>query len=70
MNPYKRLLNNPQSASFLGYVGVLTVVKPPFFTLTINERFNKEGGFIGVWRWIMGDRLVREYSRISSTIFC
>lgn len=45
-----------QSASFLGYVGVLTVVKPPFFTLTINERFNKEGGFIGVWRWIMGDR--------------
>ena len=47
-----------QSASFLGYVGLLTAVKQPLFTLTINERFNKEGGFIGIYRWIMGDRSV------------
>ncbi|XP_063684632.1 acid ceramidase-like [Bolinopsis microptera] len=45
-----------QSASFLGYVGLLTAVKQPLFTLTINERFNKEGGFVGIYRWILGNR--------------
>ena len=45
-----------QSASFLGYVGLLTAVKPNTFTLTINERFNKDGGFVGIFNWLKGDR--------------
>lgn len=45
-----------QSASFLGYVGLLTAVKPHSFTLTINDRFNKEGGFVGIYHWLAGDR--------------
>jgi len=39
-----------QSASFLGYVGLMTAVKPPLFALTINDRFNKEGGFVGIYQ--------------------
>eukprot|EP00116_Pleurobrachia_bachei_P004414 sb/3464676/ len=45
-----------QSASFLGYIGLMTAVRPGDFALTINERFNREGGFIGIYKWIMGDR--------------
>jgi len=44
-----------KSVHFAGYVGVLTGVKPQAFTLTLNERFNINGGFIGVIEWILGD---------------
>lgn len=45
-----------QSVSFLGYVGLMTAIKPHVFTITINERFNKDGGFNGIWDWLTGDR--------------
>jgi len=41
---------------FAGYVGVLNGVKPQTFTFSINERFNVDGGYIGVIKWILGDR--------------
>jgi len=44
------------SVNFAGYVGVLTALKQDTFTFTMDERFNKDGGFIGILKWILGDR--------------
>ncbi|KAM8940523.1 acid ceramidase [Pelodytes ibericus] len=44
------------STSFAGYVGMLTGMKPGILTLTMNERFNLDGGYIGVLEWILGER--------------
>jgi len=45
-----------KSVNFAGYVGVLTGMKPQRFTLTLDERFSMDGGFVGIIRWLMGDR--------------
>ena len=45
-----------KSVSFAGYVGVLTGLKPQQFSLTLDERFQLDGGFVGILRWLMGDR--------------
>ncbi|XP_066429504.1 acid ceramidase [Eleutherodactylus coqui] len=44
------------STSFAGYVGMLTGMKPGILTLTMNERFSLDGGYIGVLEWILGVR--------------
>uniref|UniRef100_A0AAX7TGT3 Acid ceramidase n=1 Tax=Astatotilapia calliptera TaxID=8154 RepID=A0AAX7TGT3_ASTCA len=36
-----------KSTNFAGYVGMLTGIKPNIFTLTMNERFSLDGGYIG-----------------------
>jgi acid ceramidase len=41
---------------FAGYIGVLSAVKPDTFTLTMNERFSVEGGYIGILEWLAGLR--------------
>ncbi|XP_061882650.1 acid ceramidase [Entelurus aequoreus] len=45
-----------KSTSFAGYVGMLTGIKPNTFTLTMNERFSLDGGYIGILEWIIGKR--------------
>ncbi|MFT7807719.1 acid ceramidase [Arapaima gigas] len=45
-----------KSTSFAGYVGMLTGVRPHTFTLTMNERFSLDGGYIGIIEWILGKR--------------
>ncbi|XP_054599781.1 acid ceramidase isoform X2 [Nothobranchius furzeri] len=45
-----------KSTNFAGYVGMLTGIKPHTFTLTMNERFTLDGGYIGILEWIMGQR--------------
>ncbi|XP_033742228.1 acid ceramidase-like [Pecten maximus] len=45
-----------KSVNFAGYIGILTAIKPKLFTLTMNERFNKDGGYIGLMEWILGER--------------
>ncbi|XP_077092187.1 N-acylsphingosine amidohydrolase (acid ceramidase) 1a isoform X3 [Siphateles boraxobius] len=45
-----------KSTNFAGYVGMLTGVRPGELTLTINERFNFDGGYIGILEWIIGKR--------------
>lgn len=45
-----------KSVNFIGYVGILTAIKPQTFTLTMNERFQLNGGFVGMYEWLMGDR--------------
>ncbi|ESO99106.1 hypothetical protein LOTGIDRAFT_142206 [Lottia gigantea] len=45
-----------KSVNFAGYIGILSGIKPNMFTLTMNERFNADGGFIGIIEWILGIR--------------
>lgn len=45
-----------KTVSFAGYVGVISGLKPGVLTLTVNERFNIDGGFIGIIEWILGKR--------------
>ncbi|XP_072262264.1 acid ceramidase [Pyxicephalus adspersus] len=44
------------STSFAGYIGMLTGMKPSVLTLTMNERFSLDGGYIGILEWILGRR--------------
>ncbi|XP_068961064.1 acid ceramidase [Petaurus breviceps papuanus] len=45
-----------KATSFAGYVGTLTGMKPGVFSLTLNERFNSDGGYLGVLEWMLGRR--------------
>uniref|UniRef100_A0A8C8RGL6 Acid ceramidase n=1 Tax=Pelusios castaneus TaxID=367368 RepID=A0A8C8RGL6_9SAUR len=45
-----------KSTNFAGYVGMVSGVKPGIFTLTMNERFSVNGGYIGIFEWILGRR--------------
>ncbi|KAL2077415.1 hypothetical protein ACEWY4_026919 [Coilia grayii] len=45
-----------KSTNFAGYVGILTGIRPNLFTLTMNERFNIDGGYVGILEWIIGKR--------------
>ncbi|NP_001006088.1 N-acylsphingosine amidohydrolase (acid ceramidase) 1a precursor [Danio rerio] len=45
-----------KSTSFAGYVGMLTGIRPGELTLTMNERFDFDGGYIGILDWIFGNR--------------
>lgn len=45
-----------KSVNFAGYIGVLTGVKPGVMSLTLNERFGMDGGFIGILKWLIGSR--------------
>uniref|UniRef100_A0AAY4AAL9 Acid ceramidase n=1 Tax=Denticeps clupeoides TaxID=299321 RepID=A0AAY4AAL9_9TELE len=45
-----------KSTSFAGYVGILTGIRPHAFTLTINERFSIDGGYIGILEWLLHHR--------------
>jgi len=45
-----------RSTNFAGYVGILTGIKANTFTLTMNERFSVDGGYIGIMEWILGKR--------------
>ncbi|XP_074848979.1 acid ceramidase [Carettochelys insculpta] len=45
-----------KSTNFAGYVGIVSGIKPGVFTLTMNERFSLDGGYIGIFEWIIGRR--------------
>lgn len=44
-----------KSVNFAGFVGVYNGVRPQRFTVTANQRFDKDGGFVGLLKWIRGD---------------
>ncbi|XP_069487659.1 acid ceramidase [Ambystoma mexicanum] len=44
------------STNFAGYVGMITGIRPGIFTLTMNERYSLDGGFVGILEWIIGKR--------------
>ncbi|KAB0347512.1 hypothetical protein FD754_012369, partial [Muntiacus muntjak] len=45
-----------KATAFAGYVGMLTGFKPGLFSVTLNERFSMDGGFMGVIEWILGKK--------------
>ncbi|KAK2498540.1 hypothetical protein MC885_010684 [Smutsia gigantea] len=45
-----------KGTSFAGYVGVLTGLKPGLFSLSLNERFSTNGGYMGILEWIFGKK--------------
>ncbi|XP_074084327.1 acid ceramidase [Macrotis lagotis] len=45
-----------KATSFAGYVGSLTGMKPGIFSLTLNERFTLNGGYLGILEWFLGRR--------------
>ncbi|XP_004382838.1 acid ceramidase isoform X1 [Trichechus manatus latirostris] len=45
-----------KATGFAGYVGMLTGFRPGLFSLTINERFAMNGGYMGVLEWILGKK--------------
>ncbi|NXG26884.1 ASAH1 ceramidase, partial [Dromaius novaehollandiae] len=45
-----------KSTNFAGYIGMVSGVKPDTFTLTMNERFSLDGGYIGIFEWFLGRR--------------
>uniref|UniRef100_A0A667GEQ2 Acid ceramidase n=1 Tax=Lynx canadensis TaxID=61383 RepID=A0A667GEQ2_LYNCA len=45
-----------KASSFAGYVGMLTGFKPGLFSLTLNERFGVNGGYMGIIEWILGKK--------------
>ncbi|WAQ99286.1 ASAH1-like protein [Mya arenaria] len=42
-----------KSVNYAGYVGILTAISPGKFTLTMNERFTLDGGYIGIINLIL-----------------
>ncbi|XP_028515242.1 acid ceramidase [Exaiptasia diaphana] len=57
-----------KTVSFAGYVGVITGLKPGLFSLTLNERFNINGGYIGIIEWIFGKRDAKWSSFLSRDV--
>lgn len=45
-----------KATSFAGYVGMLTGFKPGLFSLTLNERFSLNGGYLGILEWMFGKK--------------
>ncbi|XP_029188036.2 acid ceramidase-like [Acropora millepora] len=57
-----------KSVTFAGYVGVISGMKPGVLTLTLNERFNIDGGYIGILEWIRGKRTAKWTSFLSRDV--
>lgn len=45
-----------RSVNYAGYVGILTGISPGKFTLTMNERFKLDGGYIGIIELIVSGK--------------
>jgi len=42
-----------KSVNFAGYIGIYNGVKQNAFTITANERFSLNGGYLGIIQWLM-----------------
>jgi acid ceramidase len=43
-----------KSVNFAGYIGIYNGLKKDAFTITMNERFNINGGWLGMIEWLLG----------------
>jgi len=43
-----------KSVNFAGYIGIYNGLKKDMFTITMNERFNINGGWLGMIEWLLG----------------
>uniref|UniRef100_A0A1B0GTZ5 Acid ceramidase n=1 Tax=Homo sapiens TaxID=9606 RepID=A0A1B0GTZ5_HUMAN len=57
-----------KASSFAGYVGMLTGFKPGLFSLTLNERFSINGGYLGILEWILGKKDVMWIGFLTRTV--
>jgi len=44
-----------KTVNFAGFVGVYNGVRKGAFSITANERFNADGGYVGILKWLKGD---------------
>lgn len=58
-----------KAVHFIGYVGIITGVKPGVFTLTVNERFSLDGGYIGLIEWLLGINKARWMGFLTRDVF-
>jgi len=42
------------SASFIGYIGILTGVRAGDYSFSLNHRFSLDCGWIGILEWALG----------------
>lgn len=42
-----------KTVSFVGFVGLITGVRPNGLSMSLNERFALEGGFVGLIEWVL-----------------
>jgi acid ceramidase len=42
-----------KTVTFVGFVGLITGVRPGGLSMSLNERFEPEGGFVGLFEWIL-----------------
>jgi acid ceramidase len=48
-----------KSVNFAGYVGIYNGLKQNKFTITANERFDVDGGYRGIAKWLEGDNTAK-----------
>jgi len=41
------------TVTFIGYIGIFTGVKPGVLSFSMNERFEADGGYIGLFEWLL-----------------
>lgn len=42
-----------KTVTFVGFVGLITGVRPGGLSMSLNERFALEGGFVGLFEWVL-----------------
>lgn len=42
-----------KTVTFVGFVGLITAVRPGVVSMSLNERFALEGGYVGIIEWIL-----------------
>merc|ERR1712130_799183 len=57
------------SAGFIGYIGVFTGVKAGQFSFSANERFDLNGGYVGIIEWILGKHSAQWLGFFSRDVF-
>lgn len=59
-----------KAVNFVGYIGVITGVKPQKFSLSVNERYSLKGsGLAGILKWILGSRTGNWMGFLTRTVF-
>jgi acid ceramidase len=59
-----------KAVNFVGYIGVITGLKPQVFSLTVNERYSLKGsGLAGILKWILGNRSGNWMGFLTRTVF-
>lgn len=53
-----------KTVSFVGFVGVITGVRPNGISMSLNERFGLEGGFVGLIEWVLNTNREQKWTTL------